>query len=409
MNIWFCKGTVFGPVSGPDEAILNYADALIPLGHSVAVLVMYAPRRDDPYLPRFAQKGIEIHCLSSGLRYQALRLIRRLMTVAQRVGPGGSPNPWRSPSILLDRRARAVLRHHKPNVIHILEPNGGTSIVVTVARAMGIPTIYQESLTPFTLTENQQWYAELFDVIGLYSGVTALSPTVSRMWRDRLGQVEVGVLPLIVRDPGFPRPPKPSDRALTFGFASRLDYWKGPVTLVDAFAKARGEMNGALLKLAGSGSQESAVRERIAFHGLEKECELVGAYNGDAAKTRFMDSVDVFVQPSTADGTPNSVIEAMAHGLPIIASAVGGISDFVSQENGILTPSANVDALSSALVLMSASPQRRQVMGQGSRAIYETLFSEKAVLPLLFATYDRAIHGDRSALVQVTHPWAGRR
>jgi glycosyltransferase involved in cell wall biosynthesis len=122
-----------------------------------------------------------------------------------------------------------------------------------------------------------------------------------------------------------------------------------------------------------------------------------------------MQGLDVFVAPSFTEGTPNSIIEAMAHGLPIIASEVGGIPDMIDSESGILVPPGDADALSRAIIRLAEDDLLRSRMGKAARERYQRLFSPEAVLPVLLETYQR-VSGHTSAPSFIKsnghrHPW----
>ena len=122
-----------------------------------------------------------------------------------------------------------------------------------------------------------------------------------------------------------------------------------------------------------------------------------------------MESLDVFVLPTLAEGTPNGVIEAMAHGLPIIATTVGGIPDIVTSDAGILVPAGDARALAEAMASLAADPERRKRMGLAARARYQELFEPAAVLPLLLRTYGRVAgngHATATTGNDQVHPWA---
>ena len=128
-----------------------------------------------------------------------------------------------------------------------------------------------------------------------------------------------------------------------------------------------------------------------------------------------MSSVDVFVLPSLTEGTPNAIIEAMAHGKPIIANAVGGVPDLVTEDVGILVPPNDSHALAAAMSQMSLDAQMRQRMGAAARLKYEQLFTPEAVMPVLLDFYEQLI--DRHSAnarsnnkryrrrVELVHPW----
>jgi glycosyltransferase involved in cell wall biosynthesis len=102
-----------------------------------------------------------------------------------------------------------------------------------------------------------------------------------------------------------------------------------------------------------------------------------------------MRSLDVFVLPSLAEGTPNSVVEAMAHGLPVIATKVGGIPDLLSPDSGILIPPGDATALGLAMRRLALDPALRASMGLAARERYLKQFSPDPVLLVLLNTYRR--------------------
>jgi glycosyltransferase involved in cell wall biosynthesis len=148
--------------------------------------------------------------------------------------------------------------------------------------------------------------------------------------------------------------------------------------------------------------------------GLAEKCRLVGTYTSLEGRSRFMREIDVFVHPSFTEGTPNVVIEAMAHGLPIVATSVGGVPDFVTEEIGVLVPPGDKEALGEALKRLAGDAALRRRMGTAAREKYRRLFTSGAVLPLLTEFYRRAIDahaGARNGYAArrpdaLLHPWA---
>jgi glycosyltransferase involved in cell wall biosynthesis len=196
-----------------------------------------------------------------------------------------------------------------------------------------------------------------------------------------------------------------------FGFAARLEEGKGPLILLDAVAKINREAPLAVARIAGIGPQLLEAKTRARALALGDTCEFVGHYSDPLGRTAFMNSLDVFVLPSLAEGTPNSIIEAMAHGVPVISTDVGGIPDIVDAESGILVPPGDACALASAMLLLAQNPQRRKAMGAAARQRYEKLFSSKVVLPLVLQTYGRVTRNGHQFEKAISengnrHPWA---
>src|SRR6185312_8397002 len=89
------------------------------------------------------------------------------------------------------------------------------------------------------------------------------------------------------------------------------------------------------------------------------------------------------------EGTSKSVIEAMAHGLPIITTSVGGSPDLLTPDAGILVPPGDSAALADAMQRLASDPSLRKRMGQAARERYLKLFAPDAVLSMLVSTYSR--------------------
>ena len=291
-----------------------------------------------------------------------------------------------------------------------MTPDPGAAVMIRAGAAAGIPVLYQELGTPHHLPELETPYRSFSRVLPLCSQLAALSPRLAQQWEDKLVPSNpISVLPLLVEDGVYVDGPDSSLPAtVTFGFAARLEKGKGPLVLLDAFARVRSELSNTSLRIAGIGPEEQAVRARVEALRLLDACELRGAYKTPQEKNNFMQRVDVFVLPTLAEGTPNSIIEAMAHGLPVIASAVGGVPDLVTRESGILVPPGDPKALASAMMLLASDHQLRSRMGREARARYEKLFSPEVVVPMLMDTYHRTatrrVNGNRGHTSP--HPWS---
>ena len=165
------------------------------------------------------------------------------------------------------------------------------------------------------------------------------------------------------------------------------------------------------MRLAGTGPAVQEVKARVRELRLNGSWEFVGSYDGAVGCSAFMRTLDVFVLPSFAEGTSKSVIEAMAHGLPIITTNVGGSPDLLTPEAGILVPPGDSAALADAMQCLASDPALRKRMGQAARERYLKLFAPDAVLSMLVehllacrrSQWSRR-HSDQRSIVK--HPWA---
>jgi len=107
-----------------------------------------------------------------------------------------------------------------------------------------------------------------------------------------------------------------------------------------------------------------------------------------------MRGLDCFVLPSIAEGVSNTILEAMASGLPVIATAVGGNPELVVEgESGLLVPPSNPIELAAALIELADDPERARAMGKHGRQLVESNYSMGAMVRHYQQLYDRLFYG----------------
>jgi len=414
MKIALSKSSLFGPISGADETLVTYAAALRRAGHDVTVVLLYPPSRNDSYLRRLREAEVPVVAIAERSRlFAAVRGLRAaaahfffLFVLVSRF-PGHVRRIWQSILRMLARlylgRTTEFLRTNRFDILHVLTPDSGSAILIRAAHAAGVPTLYQELGTPYHMPELDGTYERLARVTPLCTRLAALSPGLAAEWQDRLPNPSpVSVLPLLVEPPRrWELPRRPLPYSAIFGFAARLERGKGPDILIHAFSELLRRTDGAYLRLAGVGPLSYALRRRARDLGLAEQCEFAGNYVSPDGRAAFLQSLDIFVLPSLAEGTPNSIIEAMACGLPVIASAVGGIADMITGECGILVPPGDSKALEEAMLKLAGDPELRKCMGSAARERYLQLFAPGAALPVLLRTYG-ALSGRGAAQTRPT-------
>lgn len=169
-----------------------------------------------------------------------------------------------------------------------------------------------------------------------------------------------------------------SGKEVSILFAGRFQEQKNLDTLLSAAALLRGRGISFRLHLAGGGPLESALRGQAAELGLEGLIE----WHGWTEPARLRDlhrSCHVFVNPSRYEGMPNAVLEAMASGLPIVASSVAGNVSVVAEgRNGLLVPPREAEALATALARLAEDRPAAAAMGAHSRERARDEFSWRA-------------------------------
>ncbi len=156
--------------------------------------------------------------------------------------------------------------------------------------------------------------------------------------------------------------------ALVVVAVARLVEIKGLQHLIAAVAQAPADVRSRIrLRLCGTGPYESELRRRAREAGLEAQVDFAGLVPYERIPEELR-GADVFALPSLQEGLPLSLLEAMASGLPVVASAVGGIPAVVRDgANGCLAPAGDAAALGAALVRLAGDPARRARLGEAAR------------------------------------------
>ncbi len=229
-----------------------------------------------------------------------------------------------------------------------------------------------------------------------------VSRDLARRLRDRLNiparklQVVHNGIPLGALD----QPPaaNPALRACLAGESgrpivltvARLDAQKGLGYLLEAAALAPE----AQFVVAGEGPERSALEAQAAALGIAGRVTLLG-YRSDIAD--LIAACDVFVLPSLFEGLPLSVLEAMAAGRPVIATAIGGTDEAITPgETGLLVPPADPAALAGAIRALLADRPLAARLARAGRARVEAEFSAARMVREVVQVY-RELLGSRAA------------
>lgn len=153
--------------------------------------------------------------------------------------------------------------------------------------------------------------------------------------------------------------------ALVAGVVGRLSPEKGHIHFLRALARARQTEPRLVGLLAGDGPGADMLRREADMLGLAHAVTFAGHVSRVAHVYR---ALDVAVLPSLSEGMPNAALEAMLHGLPVVASHVGGVPEVVRDgETGLLVPPGDETQLAAALVALCADVERRKALGARGR------------------------------------------
>ena len=179
------------------------------------------------------------------------------------------------------------------------------------------------------------------------------------------------------------RPASPRPRKVVV--VANLRPEKGHDVLLDAAAKVLRQFPDATFELVGGGPRLDALRARCAALHLQHAVTFAGHHEDVAAR---LAAADIFTLPSRSEAFPNAVLEAMAAGLPIVASAVGGICELLDDDrSGLLVPAGDADALAAGLQALMSDPERAARLGAAARVVAETRYSFDRMVTAFDALY----------------------
>ena len=172
----------------------------------------------------------------------------------------------------------------------------------------------------------------------------------------------------------------PAD-SLVIGYVGWLIPIKGVTYLVSAVAKVTEKYPKSLLVLVGKGDdkgeEEVKLKEQVKNLGLADKVRFLG-WRPDVDE--IMGCFDIFVLPSLNEGMGRVLVEAMAAGLPIVASRVGGIPDLVKDgKNGLLVPPEDASALETAISDLLADKMKRKRMAEAGKKMCRQYSAEAMV------------------------------
>lgn len=147
-------------------------------------------------------------------------------------------------------------------------------------------------------------------------------------------------------------------------FTGRLVEGKGIGVLLAAWKKVVVDFNNICLFILGQGPFEKPSKKLCQKLGIEENVRFIGLVND---VREYLAISDLFVFPSFHEGFPNSVLEAMACGIPVISTKIGGVVDVIKdEENGLLVEPGNVDQLADALKKLISDTEYASTLGKNA-------------------------------------------
>lgn len=180
-----------------------------------------------------------------------------------------------------------------------------------------------------------------------------------------------------------------ADDVLLLGSVGRMHRQKGFTYLLAALPAIKAQFPQVKLLLVGDGELRSALEAQTAQLNLQDSVIFTGTRTDVPT---LLKALDLFVLPSLWEGLPNVILEAMAIGLPVVATAVGGTPELVVDgSTGCLAPPNNPAALAKAIGDLLANPTHRQQMGRAGRARVEQQFTIQRMVQATEDLYARLL------------------
>ncbi len=302
------------------------------------------------------------------------------------------------------RFAKAAIKH-RPQVTHIATAFGLSfvkhSACVAIARLAGSRVLLHHhcGLDPLYTDKSRWWRWYFRQVIRLTNGVVALSKEWHRLVDivpgckvyDLPNAIDLSEYRAIAQGRGAVEASPARLNVLYMGYLGRN---KGTFELVEAAKKIADKGLPVFFDLVGEDLQpgdKEQIKQMVAQAGLEETVRVHPPASG-AEKIEFFRKADILAYPSYSEGMPIAIIEAMASGLPIVATRVGGIPDQIENGvNGILIEAGSADQLASALEKLVSSPDLRTSMRENGCRIAMEKYDVEVLVPRLVRIYQETI------------------
>jgi len=264
-------------------------------------------------------------------------------------------------------RLLGLIRRERPNVLH-LHAGPGAALGGLAAKLMGVPCVLSRRVDSKPRGRFSAWsYGALNDRVICIS--QAIFDVLARrgVRRDRLVLIRSSV-----KAAGWDEPAPRADflaefglpaDAVTIGVVAQLVPRKGHVVLLEA---AQGLGPEVRIIFFGEGAGRGELEAKVAAAGLGGVVTFAG-HRDDLP--RWMGNLDLVVHPATMEGLGVALLQAAAAGVPVVASAVGGIPEAVVDGlTGRLVPPRDAVALRGAIIELLADKEQRRALGRAARA-----------------------------------------
>jgi glycosyltransferase involved in cell wall biosynthesis len=315
---------------------------------------------------------------AAGARFQPLRDVRRAV------------NPWRDVAGLVE--LARLIRRERPDVLHVSSSKAGV-LGRLAAAAFRVP-VRIFTVHGWAFAAHSGAASRLYRLVDrLVAPLTTVTICVSE--NDRVAGLAARtctaertiLIPNAVELPAVRRPSSTERKVPVFIAVGRLRAPKDFVTFVRALGKLPPGSFEAVI--VGEGPDRALLEHEIDALGLAGRVRLMGERRD---VPELLADADVFVLPSRSEGHPVAILEAMATGLPVVASRVGGVPEQVSHgETGLLVEPGDPERLAGALGSLATDPALRLRLGAAGRERAERFFDLDAFRRAHVELYSREL------------------
>ncbi len=310
---------------GAERVLSMLANHWAARGDTVALLTLSPVATDFfPVDPQVVRVGLDLIGTSRSTVQAALANVRRI------------------------RALRRTVRQQCPDVV-VSFGDQSNVLALLATTGLGVPVVISERTDPHRHNPGKIWHGARALAYPLADAIVVQNEHIAGWARERIPRVSCWIISNPVARPRSPQPAPSTDelphRVVTIG---RLSSEKGCDVLLKAFARVAGEFPQWTLRIIGEGPDRAALVEQAARLGLGPRLNFTGAL---AEPWAGLDEHDLFVLASRYEGEPNALLEAMAAGVPAIASrACGVLEDGVT---GLVVPEDDPGALAQAILRLA--------------------------------------------------------
>ncbi len=360
-------------IGGLENGVVNLINRLPEdsYHHHIICLTDY----DEDFYQRIKTKNVDIHCLHKQ-QGKDLKVWLRLYKLLKKLRPN-----------VLHSRNFSAIESHTPAVL------AGVKLRIHGEHGWDMNDLHGSN-------NKYRIARRIFSYI--IHDFIALSKDLEDYLRDRVGVAERKINQIYngVESERFSPPatssnldPSNGSDVITIGTVGRMKAVKNQTLLTQAFIELnnkRPELKGNLrLRLIGDGPLRAECLTLLQQAGLEQQADLPGDRNDVPVQ---MQQMDIFVLPSLAEGISNTILEAMACGLPVIATRVGGNAELVEHDkSGLIVESENLSQMVEALEQYIDQPELRLEHGQRGRSLIEQQYSMEKMVNAYDSIYRKVL------------------